>query len=393
MAWFVRLLLRVACSAAVALALPAGPAAGGDIVIGKTVTLSSKLLGRDLELSVSVPPGYERESMSYPVLYDLNGFLHAYDSGTVDLLSRFNLVPQMIVVGIPQLDNGYVPTPFESRTAQPAGADLTLQLFRGELIPLVEKSYRTNKLRLLYGHSVGGLLTMYALFNQPDLFTVYLAGSPWFQTRDGYWLKNIEKMARERSFDDRVLFMTVGRQEADLTLETYRGLETWMSGQKLPGLIWKSVRLEGDHGSMVGRNIYDGLLDVFADWQVPPGLLLEGDVPRIEKQVEATSARWARYGMLSEAVLTEQRVNAAGYQLLGRKELDKAVRLLEYNTRRFPRSFNAWDSLAEAHLARGDRETAVRLYKKAVELNPGDTDFAKRVLQSSQAKLRELGVE
>jgi hypothetical protein len=53
--------------------------------------------------------------------------------------------------------------------------------------------------------------------------------------------------------------------------------------------IWKSVRLEGDHGSMVGRSIYDGPLDVFADWQVPQGLLLEGDVPRIEKP---SSASW-----------------------------------------------------------------------------------------------------
>ena len=38
-------------------------------------------------------------------------------------------------------------------------------------------------------------------------------------------------------------------------------------------------------------------------------------------------------------------------------------------------------------------ENAVKYYKLAVELNPGDTAYAKRILKSSKDKLRELGVE
>ncbi len=41
----------------------------------------------------------------------------------------------------------------------------------------------------------------------------------------------------------------------------------------------------------------------------------------------------------------------------------------------------------------GDKENAVKYYKLAVELNPGDTEYAKRVLENSKDKLRELGVE
>ena len=38
-------------------------------------------------------------------------------------------------------------------------------------------------------------------------------------------------------------------------------------------------------------------------------------------------------------------------------------------------------------------ENAVKYYKLAVELNPGDTAYAKRILKNSKDKLRELGVE
>ncbi len=44
-------------------------------------------------------------------------------------------------------------------------------------------------------------------------------------------------------------------------------------------------------------------------------------------------------------------------------------------------------------LTKGDKENAVKYYRLAVEKNPGNSDFEKRLLQSSKAKLKELGVE
>jgi hypothetical protein len=39
----------------------------------------------------------------------------------------------------------------------------------------------------------------------------------------------------------------------------------------------------------------------------------------------------------------------------------------------------------------GDRENAVKHYRLAAEINPGESDYAKRVLENSKAKLKELG--
>lgn len=252
---------------------------------------------------------------------------------------------------------------------------------------------QSNVFRILYGHSVGGLFIMYTLFNYPDLFTAYVAGSPWLQNNDQYWLKNIEKMAKERNLDDKFLFMTVGKEEAELTLDTYRELEKWVNEKAIAGLTWKSAWVEGDHGSMVGRNIYDGLIFIFSGWKMPNTVLRNGDVEMIDEYLKANTAKWAKYGFDASSILPEQRVNSLGYYLLNQKEYDKAVKVFSYNIKRFPKSFNANDSLGEAYLTMGDKENAIKYYKLAVKLNPGDTEYAKRVLQNSKDKLRELGVE
>jgi len=368
-------------------------AEGTNVVIGKSLKLTSKILNRELTVLIYVPDGYNASSTNYPVLYDLDFFSFTYACGTVEILGRTSDIPNMIVVGVPPLQNGYVPTPFEDREENPAGADLSIKFLREELIPFVEKNYRTNAFRILYGHSVGGLFTMYTLFNYPDLFSAYVAGSPWFQNNNQYWLKNIEKMAKERNLDDKFLFMTVGKEEAKLTLDTFRELEKWMNDKPIAGLTWKSAWVEGDHGSMVGRNIYDGLTFIFSGWKIPYSVMRNGDVEMIDEYSKTNTAKWAKYGFDASAILPEQRVNSLGYALLNRKEYDKAVKIFSYNIKRFPKSFNAHDSLGEAYLIMGDKENAIKYYKLAVKMNPGDTEYAKRVLQNSKDKLRELGVE
>jgi predicted alpha/beta superfamily hydrolase len=372
-------------------------AEGDDVVIGQSLALTSKILNREVRGLISVPDGYNDSSTNYPVLYDLNSSLFTLDCGIVGLLARTSDIPSMIVVGVPPFQRGYVPTPFEERGENPAGADLSIKFLKEELIPFVEKNYRTNAFRILHGHSVGGLFTMYTLFNYSDLFTAYIAGSPWFQNNNQYWLKNIEKMAKERKLDDKFLFMTVGKGEAELTLDTFRELEKWMNDTPIIGLTWKSAWVEGDHGSMVGRNRYDGLPFIFNGWKMPNEVFNEAirtaDIKIIDEYVKTNTAKWAKYGFDHSAILPERRVNSFGYYLLNRKEYEKAVEVFSYNIKRFPKSFNAHDSLGEAYMIMGEKEKAIKYYKLAVELNPGDTEYAKRILQNSKDKLRELGVE
>jgi tetratricopeptide (TPR) repeat protein len=179
----------------------------------------------------------------------------------------------------------------------------------------------------------------------------------------------------------------------ELTLDTFKELEKWMNDNPITGLTWKSAWVEGDHGSMVGRNIYDGLQFFFSGWRPSNEAMRNADLVGIKQFVESRLAKWAKYGFDESVILPERMVNSLGYFLIGQKKLENAVEVFSYNIERFPKSFNAHDSLGEAYMIMGDKEKAIKYYKLAVELNPGDTAYAKRILQNSKDKLRELGVE
>jgi tetratricopeptide (TPR) repeat protein len=70
------------------------------------------------------------------------------------------------------------------------------------------------------------------------------------------------------------------------------------------------------------------------------------------------------------ASATEIELNAYGYQLLGSGNNDKAIEVLTFNTNRFPKSANMFDSLGEAYAAKGDKKNAIINFKKSLSMNP-----------------------
>ncbi len=77
---------------------------------------------------------------------------------------------------------------------------------------------------------------------------------------------------------------------------------------------------------------------------------------------------------------SERELTSLGYFLLNQmKEVDGAVRLFELSVKLFPGAWNAWDSLAEALYVKGEKEKALKLYRKSLELNPGNENGKKFV--------------
>jgi len=68
--------------------------------------------------------------------------------------------------------------------------------------------------------------------------------------------------------------------------------------------------------------------------------------------------------------LPEGRINEMGYVLLQKKRPSDAIAVFRVNTRRFPESWNAFDSLGEAYAASGDRARAIAAYQRSLDLNP-----------------------
>ena len=124
-------------------------------------------------------------------------------------------------------------------------------------------------------------------------------------------------------------------------------------------------------------------------------------VPADELEAGKIDAAIAGYRRLREAnpadpSVAEGRLNALGYGLLGQEEYKPAISVFQLNTELYPDSANTWDSLAEAHMKKGDKKQAIALYRKALDTLARDKSpesVKEGVRASSTAKLKELGVE
>jgi hypothetical protein len=68
----------------------------------------------------------------------------------------------------------------------------------------------------------------------------------------------------------------------------------------------------------------------------------------------------------------EGTINRLGYAFLQEKDFSSAVVLFKLNTKAYPDSANAWDSLGDGYEATNDIQNARMAYARSVELNPGN---------------------
>jgi predicted TPR repeat methyltransferase len=79
------------------------------------------------------------------------------------------------------------------------------------------------------------------------------------------------------------------------------------------------------------------------------------------------------------ANIVEATVNTMGYRRLQNNEVDAAIVVFELNSEIFPESANTWDSLAEAIVAKGDREMAIRYYRRSLDIDPDNRNAARMI--------------
>lgn len=104
----------------------------------------------------------------------------------------------------------------------------------------------------------------------------------------------------------------------------------------------------------------------------------------LEKKGDAKGAAALRESAL--ALATEPELNQYGYQLLGQKKVDEAIRIFERNAKEHSTSWNVWDSLAEGWATAGDKKKAVANYEKALSMT--DDEEQKKRIRGEIAKLK-----
>jgi predicted alpha/beta superfamily hydrolase len=204
-----------------------------------------ELPGLDRVLSIYLPPSYNRSDRRYPVVYMQDG-QNLFDPResfaapwrvdlAMDRAARGGL--EGIVVGIPNAGDQRLAeySPFGDPTVGPGrGAEYVEYLVR-TIKPLVDQRFRTLPERVstvIAGSSMGGLLSLFAFFDRPDVFgaTAALSPSLWYAGRAIFGL--LEKAP----FHSGRLYLDVGRLEGVQTLEDARRLRDLLRAKGyLPG--------------------------------------------------------------------------------------------------------------------------------------------------------------
>jgi len=93
-----------------------------------------------------------------------------------------------------------------------------------------------------------------------------------------------------------------------------------------------------------------------------------------EKGIEAGIAQYRdlKAKQSSTYDFAEPELNRLGYQLLRIGKAKEAIEIFKLNVEAYPKSFNTYDSLAEAYMSINERELAIQNYKKSLELDPNN---------------------
>ena len=330
--------------------------------------IASTILDETRLISIYLPDDYKYSKAKYPVLYLLDGETHfQHASSAADYLSGRGIIPDIIVVAIHNIDRNRDFSPLRvDNVPTSGGAEKFLGFLSKELVPYMEKNYRTAGFDILLGHSFGGTFIGYTLLAEPDLFDAFLAVSPYLMFAENLVVnKSAENLKPFK--DTKYFYMTVGNEARYFeTLEEYASIMKEKAGESVE---FKYVKMpEEDHGTTPYLTVFSGLKFIFSGWGLPPEMM-QKDLAAIDAHYKKVSEK---YGI--EVATPELIINALGYRYLQASDFENAIATFKQNVERYSGSANVYDSLGEAFENNGEAEQAAKNYEKAVKLGEKNGD-------------------
>jgi predicted alpha/beta superfamily hydrolase len=313
------------------------------------------------------PDDYDISNARYPVLIVLDGienFQHA--SATADFLAEAGKIPAMLVVGIPNTDRDR-----DMDSAIAPGSSPFLKFITDELVPRIERDYRTHPHRVLVGHSGGGLFALYSMVNAPEVFRGYIVIAPAFG--DNRELpKTVDTFLQEHP--DPYL-----NSDVFLTADNSRGMGlsgAWELSSHLQDrasrvrdLRFTFRRYDDTHSAVPMLSVYEGLQSIFEGWQLDGdqafALYDQGGLTAIDKHYAALSTRLGFPVAVPEDVLT-----GIFTSLEGLKRFAEAEQVVNKAIESFPTSPTPVYYAGRLYMQMGNNPLAVETLQKSLQLSP-----------------------
>jgi predicted alpha/beta superfamily hydrolase len=187
--------------------------------------INSSILNEGRTCLINLPDSYNDSNdvkKKYPIMILLDGStLFKTASGIVHFMgsdrNRNHFMPETIIVAIENVDRERDFTVTKIKTKRPntmGGGRVFLDFIEKELIPYIDKNYRTKSYRTLVGHSLGGLLTLNSYMDKNSLFNAYISIDPSIWWDEQMTTKKVEAIS-PLSFNKKLYIATANQGEAN----------------------------------------------------------------------------------------------------------------------------------------------------------------------------------
>ena len=251
--------------------------------------IKSEITNKEYLIHMSFPKNYSiQDSITYPVLYVLDGksTFGYFESSYID----FEKIEDVILVGISHKVNGMKSkinrfndyTPYrdtitdkriekkfnvEKGSVQTGGAIKFLECLKKEIVPFIEKHYKTNSDRGISGHSLGGLFTAYCFLNSDNYFTRFGINSPSFQLNEEIFLEPaIDKFTNNKTWniEPTKVFISTGENESPMMVSNMIKFSLYLKKTNYENIEmnWKIYRNES-HTSVIPFSLNGTLTSLY----------------------------------------------------------------------------------------------------------------------------------
>lgn len=347
----------------------------GSVTIAERYSIQSKALNETRTFLVHKPGGYDFTDERYPVIVLLDGETNIqHVSASADFLANNGRAMKMLVVGIENTDRQRDFTPPITNTrnndrpeGKVGGAEQFLSFIGEELLPYIDRTYRTRPTRILIGHSFGGLCASYALLKRPELFKAYISASP------SLWWDN-------QALADEALNFAANHKDLQVAVYVTMGSEggsTLGGTQKFVGALTSAGNgfevsftrwPEESHGSVVMRSVYEGLKWLHESYYTTD--------PIRTYEVSGLQSYDKRFALISkylgyEVKPPESEFWQIQHYLRYEKRFEEATQVLEHMVQLYPHATNARYDLGVVYLELQDKERAAATLTQLLKENPG----------------------
>ena len=277
-------------------------------------------------------------------------------------------MPPVILVGGANTQRYRDLLPWPSRDGRGGQAERFLRVVNEEIIPFVEREYRTKGYRIMVGPQAAAEFGAYALMESPETFDAVIVENPCgIDGPERSLCRDFTDFARSPEAAGKDVSVTALGSPERPALEFLRELESALEAGVADGFRWRIDIQEPTGLFLAPVGIRDGLRDLFRAYPLPADARITG-LADLQAHYDRLTELYAFTVDPPDLVLT---MNGADLSRAG--EHEAALEIFLALHRLYPASMNGVWQLAHVYRELGDTATAIGYYQECLRRDPNMT--------------------